>query len=260
MTLERVHALLDTCTTDTPVFPPTQLYNEGWLLRLALDWFSTHPVLDHPFTFSENTRWFSEALIPSAFLARHKGDRLAETWSHADGVVGHFQIGDKNKGGLSLLRDATQFVVLEAKLFSGLSAGVTYATYFDQAARNVACIAEVLCRANRHPSAMKQLGFYVIAPQAQIEKGSFTKQLSQESIRDKVAKRVEAYADSEDAGCKNEWHRTWFQPLLSSIKIGVISWEAIIATVQESDKVSAEGLAEFYEKAIEFNGKSVAPA
>ena len=37
---------------------------------------------------------------------------------------------------------------LKAKLFSSLSPGVQNATYFDQAARSVACIAEVLSRAS----------------------------------------------------------------------------------------------------------------
>jgi len=163
-------------------------------------------------------------------------------------VIGHFQIGGQNKTGLSLLPDATQFVVLEAKLLSGLSAGVNYASYFDQAARSVACIAEVLCRADRHASDMAHLGFYVLAPRAQIRQGTFTKQISRESISNKVAQRVQAYD-----GAKNKWHREWFQPIFPSIKVGLISWEEIITTMQEYDSVSAAGLKEFYRRAIAFN-------
>lgn len=248
MNIQRITALLESCTSDSPKFPPTLLYNEGWLLRLALDWFSNHPVPAHTLTCSENARWFSEALLPSAFLSRHKGDRLAEASTHADGVVGHFQIGGQNKTGLSLLPDATQFVVLEAKLLSGLSAGVNYASYFDQAARSVACIAEVLCRADRHASDMAHLGFYVLAPRAQIQQGTFTEQISRESISNKVAQRVQAYD-----GAKDKWHREWFQPIFPSIKVGLISWEEIITTVQEYDSVSAAGLEEFYRRAIAFN-------
>jgi len=37
MTLHRVLALLEACTTASPPFAPTVLYNEGWLLRLLLD-------------------------------------------------------------------------------------------------------------------------------------------------------------------------------------------------------------------------------
>ena len=47
--------------------------------------------------------------------------------------------------------DARQFVLLEAKLFNRLSSGVKNAPFFDQAARSVACMAEVLRRADREP-------------------------------------------------------------------------------------------------------------
>lgn len=45
--LERIQAMLISCTTESPLFPPTDLYNETWLLRLVLDWFSRHEVPNH---------------------------------------------------------------------------------------------------------------------------------------------------------------------------------------------------------------------
>ena len=152
MLFDRISILLESCSTENPCFPPTTLYNEGWLLRLVLDWFSTHDIGNHPLNFEKKARWFSEALLPSAFLARRRGDPLAESWTHADGVVGHFVIGAQGKTDLSLLPRATQLLVVEAKMFSELSSGVTKARYFDQAARTVACIAEVFHRANMNPT------------------------------------------------------------------------------------------------------------
>ncbi len=64
------------------------------------------------------------------------------------------------------------FVVLEAKMFGNLSAGVKNASYFNQAARNVACIAELLKRPGRPVTEFKALGFYVLAPASQIRQGS----------------------------------------------------------------------------------------
>ena len=144
--LKSIQEMLLSAVSSQPLFPPTLLYNEGWLLRLVLDWFSRHSVQDHPLTFAAGSRWFSEALLPSPFPARYRGDKLAENWTHADGVVGHFQIGKKGRTDLKLLPGATQFIVLEAKIFSSLSPGVTHASYYDQAARTVACMAEVLRR------------------------------------------------------------------------------------------------------------------
>jgi hypothetical protein len=77
--LGAIQRMLRAASGGRPLFPPTLLYNEGWLLRLVLDWFSRHDVQGHPLSFGAGARWFSEALLPSAFLARHRGDRLAES-------------------------------------------------------------------------------------------------------------------------------------------------------------------------------------
>ena len=125
--LESIQEMLRTAATDQPLFPPTLLYNEGWLLRLVLDWFARHSVQDQLLSFAADANWFSEALLPSPFLARNRGDQLAESWTHADGVVGHFLIGEKGRADLSLETEASQLLVLEAKMFSTLSSGVTHA-------------------------------------------------------------------------------------------------------------------------------------
>jgi hypothetical protein len=75
------------------------------------------------------------ARLPSPFLARSRRDPLGESWTHADGAVGHFTVGSIGKGDLALEPPATQFIVVEAKMFSGRSPGVKNAPRFDQAAR-----------------------------------------------------------------------------------------------------------------------------
>ena len=56
---------------------------------------------------------------------------------------------------------------------SKLSSGTKNASGYDQAARNVACMAETLRSAGNKPGQMKRLAFYVTAPQNQIENGVF---------------------------------------------------------------------------------------
>jgi hypothetical protein len=94
-----------------------------------------------------------------ALLARHQGDPLAEKWTHADGLGGHFSIGKEGKTYLSLLHNTTHSVILEAKIFSNLSPGLKNDRYFDQADRNVACISEVFHRANLSPRNASHVGF-----------------------------------------------------------------------------------------------------
>jgi hypothetical protein len=248
MVTERIQAMLESCTN----FLPTILYNESWLLRLVLDWFSTHEVPDHPLIFLENARWFSEALLPTVFLQSPPGTKLAEHRSQADGVIGHFEVGKAHKADLSLMEEAKQLVVIEAKLFSPLSAKTSNINYWDQAARTVACIAETLHRAKRSPSDLSRLGFYVLAPQSEIAKAVFAEQMSRESIQQKVELRVREYVKAGDEK-KQGWLNDWFQPTFKKVDIRTISWEDVITVIEEYDLPSVNSIGAFYSKCIDKN-------
>ena len=248
MALQRIHDLLAELTQGAAHFPPTELYNEGWMLRLMLDWFANHTVSDHPLSFQANATWYSEALLPSAFLPRRHGDTLGESRTHADGVIGHFVIGQQGKADFDLLPGATQFLVLEAKMNSKLSSGTSNAPYFDQAVRNVACIAEVLLRANRPADQLTDLAFYVLAPQAAIDNGKFTNELHHDSIMKKVVRRVGDYQ-----GEKDDWHANWFLPLLEHVTIETLSWESLLACIDKHDPNSAAEYRDFYANCLHFN-------
>jgi hypothetical protein len=246
---QTIGAMLGSCDTKSPVFPPTSMFNESWLLRLVLDWFSSHAVAEHPLAVPEGGRWFSEALLPTTFTgAGGKAARLAESATHADAVIGHFDIGTKGKADLSLRPDATHLVVVEAKIFSGLSADVTNAKYFDQAARTVACVAEVLCAANRQPADVSRLAFYVVAPQVQFARRVFEKGMSRSSIARKVKRRVTDYGAK-----KEQWYNEWFQPAFQQMEIGMLSWEELLRTIKEQDPASASAIQWFYEECIGFS-------
>ena len=248
MALARIQAMLESCATGASVFPPAELYNETWLLRLVLDWFSGHEAPDQIPSLPEGGKWFSEAWLPSAFLRRYRGDKLAESWTHADAAIGHFNVGTKGKAYITLSNGAAHFVVIEAKIFSRLSARVANASYYDQAARTVACIAEVLRRARCSPSSLSRLGFYVLAPESQIRRGIFDEQLKPESIQQKVKRRVDAYAGERD-----DWYSRWFQPTLARIDLRPASWEDLIGRIGRQDPVSADSIQAFYDRCIEFN-------
>jgi hypothetical protein len=252
MALERILGILESCSTEEPKVSPTILYNEGWLLRLVLDWFSAHSVPGHALEFHDGARWFSEALLPSAFLATDRPDLLAEGWTHADGVIGHFEIGGVGKGDLKLRPGAQQLVIVEAKMSAALSSGVTNAAYFDQAARTVACMAEVLYRAEPPASKMSRLGFCVLAPQEQIGRGFFKEQVNKESIGAKVKQRVSDWAGKHDDD-KERWHSEWFQPALDKIRLDVLSWEEVVETITAHDAQAGETVGAFYDKCLAFN-------
>lgn len=253
MTNLRITNLLSKANTPDRVFPATDLYNEGWMLRLVIDWFSRNSQVDCDIQFLEGSRWFSEALLPSQFLARQRGDKLAESWTHADGVIGHFEIGKNADGDLTLNEGAKQLVVIEAKMFSKLSPGVTNAKYFNQAARNVACMAEVTNRAGIYPASFEDIAFYVVAPQVRIDEGVFSTEMSKDSIREIVQRRVSEYEDE----AKVRWFEEWFLPTLAVMELRCIAWEELLAVVSEHNEEGGMELGDFYARCMEFNKVSV---
>lgn len=48
---QRIVEMLRMAGTDNRLFPATILYNEGWLLRLVLDWFASNEPSDHILSF-----------------------------------------------------------------------------------------------------------------------------------------------------------------------------------------------------------------
>lgn len=172
-TTDQIAQLLSRCGHPDAVLPPTALYNEGWMLRLVLDWASEHRSALLDLSFAQASQWYSEALLASRFQPRRGRDTAGEGFTHADGVIGHFRLRPSGRGDIELLADAHQLLVVEAKMASGLSAGTTRAPTFNQAARNVACIAHLVSSAGIDPSTFTSLGFVLLAPAARITEGAF---------------------------------------------------------------------------------------
>lgn len=248
MITERIKAMLEACEAGDPSFPPNVLFNESWLLRIVIDWFERQGGDRYPLSALTGSRWFSESWLPSAFLPRYRGDRLAESRTHADGVIGRFTIGDPGTAGLTLHPETRQFVVVEGKLFNRLSSGVKNAPYFDQAARSVGCVAETLRRAGREPAAVDDLAFLVIAPQARIDDGIFAWDTSVDAIRRKVRRRVEDYAGERDA-----WFHDWFEPTLRRIDVRCLSWEDVVDVISFRSAEAGQLIDSFYGKCLQFN-------
>jgi hypothetical protein len=222
--MEIVSQLLKDCRNERKAkIPPTTLYNEGWMLRLVLDWFDNHRGIYHPFSFRTNSTWYSEGLLRSFFQARFRKDKRAESFTHADGIIGNIKLSTKEKGLIVPDTNVSQLVVIEAKMGSKLSSGVKNATYFDQAARNVACIAELFRNANLTPAEHSDIGFYVLAPQEQISKEIFKDLVTPESIKEKVCRRIHDYGQEG-----TDWYDEWFIPMIDQINLDIISWESVL--------------------------------
>jgi hypothetical protein len=203
--------------------PPTVLYNEGWMLRLVLDWLDRNRGGSHALSLMAGARWYSEALLPSRFLATSRGDKLAESHTHADGVTGHFSIAPGERGEAKLLAGAGQFLVMEAKIGSPLSTGTKNAPGYDQAARNVACMAHMIGVAGLRAEAFARLGFCVLLPAVALSDGKLGDLLSKSSIEKKVRARVGGYEGRHDV-----WFDTTFLPALRRMDVAALTWESVL--------------------------------
>jgi hypothetical protein len=244
----RVAELLIRCGESDSVLPPTALFNEGWMLRLVIDWSAHHRSAIPELTFDDGSRWYSEALLASRFRPRHRGDVGGEGFTHADGVIGHFRLRPGGRGDIELLPNARQLVIVEAKMASGFSAGTTRAPQFNQAARNVACIANLLSSAGLEPSAVERIGFVLMAPAARIAEGVFASALDRRALCAAVQQRAAAF-DADAA----EWCRTSFDPLAQRCSLVALSWESALSQIEAVDSESGERLRRFYEKCLLYN-------
>jgi hypothetical protein len=233
---------------EEPHFHAAEIFNESWLVKAVLQQASALPTSDLPLSFLPHATWFSEAYLPTAFSPRYRGDNLAEARTHADGVIGHFTVGDSAKADFHLKAGARQFVVVEAKMGSPLSPGTSNAPGYDQAARNVACMAEALHLADLPAGTMERLAFVVLAPASHIEVGTFSAEMTVGSIRGKVQARVDSYEGALDG-----WQRGWFEPLIAAVELHTLSWKQAIAWIGTCNKVAAHSLQAFYEKCLAFN-------
>ncbi len=241
--LDVIRQHFDSIRAGTPLCPPTLIFEEGWLLRWVLSLARKGSL---PRTPDGRATWFSEAQLYTAFGAK-KGREHAETHTHADGTLGHFVVGHGSKTGLKVEPDATQFVVIEAKLYALLSSNVKNAPFYDQAARTVACMAEILRRANRCPQNFQWLGFYVMAPQSQIDQGLFKADLDKDHIKTTIARRIAQYGNEQAFAELQEWKARWVDPLIEHCDIMCVSWEESIERIRALAPDTATGLQEFYQ-------------
>jgi len=260
---ERLFKILRSCEhKDEPGhFPATEVFNEGWMLRLVLDTLQTLNITGHPLTFLKGSRWYSEALLSTRFRPRVKPDPLGEGFTNADAVIGHFDFRALTKSGLSLASDAKQFVVLEAKMFSNLSSGTKNAPEYNQAARNVACMAETIAKGAQTLSSLESVGFFVIAPEIgnrHQRDSNIEECLNPDSIRSAVHHRISAYESSQRTEVQElrRWEKDYFHPLVLRLtaeqRLTVLSWEKIINAISAVDQGCGEELSHFYERCLTY--------
>lgn len=220
----------------------SEVYNETWMLRLTL-------ALIHDFDGEfvglperekmalENIRravrvkWVSEGGLEPAF------EKEGTTWT--DAILGNISLRGDSKRGIyaELKQEDAGVVIVEAKMGSELSSGVTNSANYDQAARNIACLSRLLLK---NPELVSNSCFCVFTP----------------DVNGKVA-AAEAFVRNAEATIRNETRRyreeisnvSRFSEIVKEIadRSTVISWDRIISSMGLCDGI--EELKAYYMRA-----------
>jgi hypothetical protein len=254
--------LLRSCESEAPPFPPTELFNETWMLRLVLDAVRRQGAAVGGLRIGPQCRWFSEAKLKSPFRPRHHGDTLGEGFTNADAVIGQFTFHAATRAGLVLAPGARNFAVVEAKMFSSLATGVKNVPRWSQASRNLACMALALQEAGRPLSDYDVLGFWVLAPRPdrRLPNSRLEAAMQPDAIAREVRARVAAYGAAGDTAhhaALCAWEEEWFHPMLrrmdSTGGLGVLTWESCIDAIVGRDQDAGLDLAAFYNHCLAFS-------
>ena len=276
--LEVIRSIIEKCDSDQPNIRPTEIYNEGWMLNALLHWFAENPqIKGHQLSFWPQSRWYSESLLPTQFKRIPKTESFSQEWNksaenhtHADGAMGHFDIGTEGrKENLALRKEAQQFIVIEAKMFSKLSKGTSNARSYNQAARNVACMAEILRQTYNkyHPNipieqwlnnftsnntdSSHGLGFYVVAPEC--NRYLFEDMTQAGAIETVVRERIQLHKTIAPTKKDLQQFEKCFIGLMEIIDIGFMPWEDLIEFITKQDQNYGASFDIFYQKCVEFN-------
>ncbi|KAA6325540.1 hypothetical protein EZS27_025267 [termite gut metagenome] len=159
---------------------PTVIYNEGWITRLLVKQsIQENLILNNTIDFGKLSNWSSKALIKSPFVGI---PQEPEGYTHADIILGDFQIDYANSGAISVCEEAKVLGIIEAKMGSNLSQGTTNATKYNQASRSICCLASQV------PDEC-EIFFVVVAPQTTITRHNISQQVEPATIKPEIEDR-----------------------------------------------------------------------
>jgi len=243
------------------MIPPKLIYNENYLLRLIMYWFlkknrfiinsDSDRKICKAFQFIDDARCYTQATLESPFKSAIKGgkDTLAEPSSVVSGVVGHFKVlYGKRKERVTLLPEASQFIVLETTMIKPLKKGNKSFKKYHQIARDIGCMIQSLSHLD--DVFLKHIGLYVIAPEATLKLETFKTFTYKQNIEELMLMRLEPYGDDEEKLAFLDLFKKVFQ----RIDMDSISFEDIIDFIKKNDNTFGEDLTDFYDNCLLYNG------
>ncbi|MBA7539204.1 hypothetical protein ES705_31483 [subsurface metagenome] len=236
--MKNIIDIIHSIDTKHPNVNPTEIYNEGWMIRLLVYQSIKSKIRIEEIDFANLSNWTSEALISSPFVKVLKDK---EGYTHADIALGDFTVDYEDRGEIKVLDNAKLFGIIEAKMGSTLSKGTTHAKNYDQASRNLACIA--------HNTFDKkcEIFFAIVAPSSKLRKHKIEKQIDLDRMIAVIEERFRGYPDP----VRDSMNMKLVIAKAQSCKTWALSYEDWIDMFLDS--AIKDVLSEFYQKAKKWN-------
>ena len=239
---ETISEIIKSINSIQPNVNPTEIYNEGWMTRLLVYYSIQQKLKLKKIDFGQIKNWTSEGQISNPFL---HAKEYREGYTHADMALGDFDVNYKKSGRIKVDDKADVFGIIEAKMKSSLSAGTTYAPTYDQASRNVACIA---CNVKNDCNTF----FYVVAPKTQLTKVHRNKKRMIDMVKDKaIEKQIKLRIELHNEHNTTKIIEKQILERVEKCNIDIITYEEWIKAFQ--DKKIQRLLDEFYDKCRQWN-------
>lgn len=227
---------------------PTIIYNEGWLLRILVSYSMDLELCFKGLNFKKSYNWTSEGLLSSPFVdvkagaLKNKGEAIRrEGYTHVDAAIGDFEIKYNDSARIRLKPIANYFAVIEAKLKSNLSRETSNAKDYNQATRNIICIASNVIESKCDSS------FIIVAPETTIKKHKIESQIEKETIMMQAKDRFDYYNDEFK---KNKKYGLIVDKI-RTMNIQLITfeeWIDILPSSETKDKID-----KFYKECLKWN-------
>ena len=237
-------------------YPRTLVLNEGWLLRLALEWHHAHKGQGQELLRVENGEtWFSEGIPRSPFRPAENAPGAGEGRTHIDGVIGRFAIRPNTKAGIVLQQEASRLVVIEAKIASPIGRWTQNTppparADYDQIARTAATALWALWRGGEADAGADgvplrnnaTLSVLLVAPESGCDTSVLRfRERTEQARRARVRRGIEAWLEAlNHEGPLAAWWVAALDCLETRTTIELVSWQEIAAAITASDRDGGE--------------------
>ena len=161
--------------------------------------------------------------------------------THVDGIVGDFSIKD-TKSGIELKPDLKYIAAFEAKLYSRLSADVTYAPGYDQVSRTAASLISSILGA----APTSDYSAHLVVVRAQDNRHIDPAKYGKDHIEQKIADRLRSFLAASERTPVIERFTAGWKEVFERLRLHHLTWEEVVADLSD------DRLSRFYDLCNEF--------